>query len=129
MPADPAASALLTDLYQLSMALGYWRAGRADQEAAFHLYFRNAPFGSGYTIACGLEPALDYLAGLRFEPAELEYLAGLRGADGAAEDGGCGVVDLESVPNPSRIRPPRSKRPASPRLQWPDSVSTPSRIR
>ena len=41
---NPAASALLTDLYQLSMALGYWRAGRADQEAAFHLYFRSAPF-------------------------------------------------------------------------------------
>ena len=84
MPADPAASALLTDLYQLTMALGYWRAGRADQEAAFHLYFRNAPFGSGYTIACGLEPALDYLAGLRFEPGDLAYLATLRGADGTA---------------------------------------------
>jgi nicotinate phosphoribosyltransferase len=83
MPADPASSALLTDLYQLTMALGYWRAGRADQEAAFHLYFRNAPFGSGYTVACGLEPALEYLAGLHFEAADLDYLATLRGADGA----------------------------------------------
>ena len=84
MPADPAASPLLTDLYQLTMALGYWRAGRADQEAAFHLYFRDAPFGSGYTVACGLEPALDYLAGLRFAAEDLAYLATLHGADGSA---------------------------------------------
>ena len=51
---DPASSALLTDLYELTMALGYWREGRAEQEAAFHLYFRTAPFRGGYTIACGL---------------------------------------------------------------------------
>lgn len=80
---DPARSALLTDLYQLTMALGYWRAGRGDQEVAFHLYFRRAPFRGGYAVACGLEPALDYLAGLRFDDADLAYLATLRGADGA----------------------------------------------
>src|SRR5688500_18888718 len=79
----PAESLLLTDLYQLTMALGYWRAGRAEQEVAFHLYFRNAPFGGGYAIACGIEPALDYLAGLRVDAAELAYLATLRGDDGS----------------------------------------------
>ena len=78
---DPAASALLTDLYELTMALGYWREGRADQEAAFQLYFRTAPFRGGYTIACGLEPALAYLEGLRFTDGDLAYLATLRGAD------------------------------------------------
>lgn len=82
MSGDPARSALLTDLYQLTMALGYWRAGRAEQDAAFHLYFRRAPFEGGYTVACGLEPALEYLAQLRFEDEELAYLATLRGADG-----------------------------------------------
>src|SRR5689334_1717768 len=80
-PIDPSASALLTDLYELTMALGYWREGRADQEAAFQLYFRTAPFGGGYTIACGLEPALAYLEGLRFTDDDLAYLATLRGAD------------------------------------------------
>jgi nicotinate phosphoribosyltransferase len=81
-PTDPAASALLTDLYQLTMALGYWRAGRAEQEVAFHLYFRTAPFGGGYAVACGIEPALAYLEGLRFHDADLAYLGTLRGADG-----------------------------------------------
>ena len=51
-------SALLTDLYQLTMAYGYWRSGRHDQRVAFHLYFRSPPFGSGYTVACGIEPAV-----------------------------------------------------------------------
>ncbi len=80
MPRDPAASALLTDLYQLTMALGYWRAGRAAREAAFHLYFRSPPFG-GYTVACGLDPAADYLDQFRFESDELAYLATLEDAD------------------------------------------------
>ena len=78
---DPATSALLTDLYQLTMALGYWREGRAEQEAAFQLYFRTAPFRGGYTIACGLEPALAYLERLHFTGTDLAYLATLRGAD------------------------------------------------
>jgi nicotinate phosphoribosyltransferase len=78
---DPASSALLTDLYELTMALGYWREGRAEQEAAFQLYFRTAPFRGGYTIACGLEPAVAYLQGLRFTDGDLTYLATLRGAD------------------------------------------------
>src|SRR5574338_230212 len=78
---DPAASALLTDLYELTMALGYWREGRAEQEAAFQLYFRTPPFRGGYTIACGLEPALAYLDGLRFSSDDLAYLGTLRGAD------------------------------------------------
>ena len=32
----PGARALLTDLYQLTMAYGYWKTDRANQEAVFH---------------------------------------------------------------------------------------------
>ena len=46
--------ALLTDLYQLTMACGYWHAGLAEREAVFHLFFRTQPFAGGYAIACGL---------------------------------------------------------------------------
>ena len=75
---------LLTDLYQLTMAHGYWRRERRGEplDAAFHLFFRKLPFGGGFAIACGLEAALDYLTGLRFAAAELRYLGGLAGADG-----------------------------------------------
>lgn len=76
--------ALLTDLYQLTMANGYWRAGVGDREAVFHLYFRNHPFQGGYTVSCGQGPVLDYLRGLAFSDDDLAYLGTLTGADGAA---------------------------------------------
>jgi nicotinate phosphoribosyltransferase len=75
--------ALLTDLYQLTMACGYWKAGTADREAVFHLTFRRAPFGGGYAIAAGIAPALEYLRGLTFTPDDLAYLATLRDGTGA----------------------------------------------
>jgi nicotinate phosphoribosyltransferase len=74
--------ALLTDLYQLTMAYGYWKAGVAERESVFHLHFRRHPFGGGYAIAAGLDQALDYLEDLKFDPSDCEYLASLRGADG-----------------------------------------------
>lgn len=74
--------ALLTDLYQLTMAYGYWKLGRADLEAVFHLIFRDHPFRGGYTVAAGLGPVIEFLQGLHFEPDDLEYLASLTGNDG-----------------------------------------------
>ncbi len=74
--------ALLTDLYQLTMAYGYWKSGVADRESVFHLHFRRHPFGGGHAIAAGLDQALDYLEQLHFDGSDCEYLASLRGADG-----------------------------------------------
>src|SRR2546423_8928372 len=74
--------ALLTDLYQLTMAYGYWKVGVGEREAVFHLIFRKNPFGGGYAIACGLHYFIGYLRDLRFEISDLEYLATLTGNDG-----------------------------------------------
>jgi nicotinate phosphoribosyltransferase len=74
--------ALLTDLYQLTMAYGYWKTGEAERESVFHLSFRRHPFGGAYAIWAGLGPALEYLQGLGFEADDLAYLATLRGNDG-----------------------------------------------
>jgi nicotinate phosphoribosyltransferase len=74
--------ALLNDLYQLTMAYCYWRADKHRDEAAFNLYFRAHPFGGGFTVACGLAYALEYLERFGFDPQDLDYLAGLRGNDG-----------------------------------------------
>ncbi len=76
-------SALLTDLYQLTMAQGYWRTHRPAKEGVFHLFFRQAPFLSGYTIAAGLGDAIAWLRDLRFTPDDLAYLATLTGNDTA----------------------------------------------
>jgi nicotinate phosphoribosyltransferase len=74
--------ALVTDLYELTMACGYWQCGLVDHEAVFHLFFRHAPFGGGFTVAAGLDYALEWLRDLRFERADLDYLATLTGDDG-----------------------------------------------
>lgn len=73
---------LLTDLYQLTMAYGYWKNGRSEQQAVFCLNYRNQPFEGGYTIACGLGEVIEYLQGLKFSPDDLAYLRTLQGADG-----------------------------------------------
>ncbi|MGE5183713.1 MAG: nicotinate phosphoribosyltransferase [Acidobacteriota bacterium] len=70
--------ALLTDLYQLTMACGYWKTGQAEREAVFHLTFRRPPFGGGYAVAAGIAPAVEYLRRLRFTSEDLAYLATLR---------------------------------------------------
>ena len=74
--------ALLTDLYQLTMAYGYWKSGRADREAVFHLFFRKAPFRSGFAIAAGLEPVIDFLKRFQFTDEDLQFLGTLKGSDG-----------------------------------------------
>lgn len=73
---------LLTDLYQLTMAYGYWKTGVMDREAVFHLFFRHHPFRGGYTIAAGLATAVEFLENFRFDNGDLAYLATLRGNDG-----------------------------------------------
>lgn len=73
---------LLTDLYQLTMAYGYWKQGKAEQQAAFHLFFRTNPFGGGYAIAAGLEPVLDFLRSFRFTSDDVAFLSTLTGNDG-----------------------------------------------
>jgi nicotinate phosphoribosyltransferase len=77
----PQSLTLLTDLYELTMAYGYWKEGMHDREAAFHLFFRRNPFGGGFAVACGLGDAIAYLDTLRFAREELDYLTTLSGND------------------------------------------------
>ena len=70
-------SALMTDLYELTMLAGYLREGMAERPAVFDLYFREAPYHGSYAVFAGLQPALDYLAGLRFSAEDLAYLESL----------------------------------------------------
>ncbi|MDP2299689.1 MAG: nicotinate phosphoribosyltransferase, partial [Actinomycetota bacterium] len=74
---------MLTDLYQITMASAYWRAGLVGTDACFHLYFRDQPFKGGFTVVAGLADALDYLRNLSFSAEDAAYLATLSGRDGA----------------------------------------------
>jgi nicotinate phosphoribosyltransferase len=71
-------AALLTDLYQLTMAQAYWREALLEP-AVFSLSVRRLPPRRNFLLACGLEDALRYLETLRFDDAALAYLDGLGG--------------------------------------------------
>ena len=73
--------ALLTDLYQLTMSYGYWKEGKSDQQAVFHLFYRSNPFRGGYVVAAGLQPALELIRDFRFQADDLAYLATIQGND------------------------------------------------
>jgi nicotinate phosphoribosyltransferase len=81
LPGYPVPPATMTDLYELTMAAGYWKLGRTDERAIFTLSFRQAPFGGGFTVAAGLEGIVAFIEAFRFTPDELAHLEGLRGTD------------------------------------------------
>jgi len=67
---------LLTDLYQLTMAQGYFRE-RKTGRATFSLFIRSYPRNRGYFVAAGLRDVVEFLEGLSFDPAALDYLHSL----------------------------------------------------
>ncbi|XP_021544183.1 nicotinate phosphoribosyltransferase isoform X3 [Neomonachus schauinslandi] len=71
-----AARPLLTDLYQATMALGYWNAGRAREQAEFELFFRGCPFGGAFALAAGLRDCVRFLRAFRLQDAgNVQFLA------------------------------------------------------
>jgi nicotinate phosphoribosyltransferase len=68
--------ALLTDLYQLTMAQGYFREHKTGL-ATFSLFIRSYPPNRGYFIAAGLRDVIEYLESFCFDAASLDYLSSL----------------------------------------------------
>jgi nicotinate phosphoribosyltransferase len=106
--------ALLTDLYEITMAYGYWKEKLFDREGAFHLTFRQSPFESGYAIACGLDYVIEYVRNLRFSEDDLQYLRTLKGNDDRPlfEDAFCDflqelrfTIDLFAIPEGTAVFP------------------------
>ena len=71
---DASRSALLTDLYQLTMLQAY-EATNMRGAASFELFFRRLPQARSFVMVAGLEPALEWLEQVRFQPDELDWLA------------------------------------------------------
>lgn len=70
-------NALLTDLYELTMAAGYFQSGKTAQKATFELSIRRLPNHRNFIIAAGLARCVEYLLNLRFTVEEIDYLRGL----------------------------------------------------
>lgn len=67
---------LLTDLYQLTMMNGYLRNGKQEDVAVFDLFFRRNNVIT-YSVAAGLEQAVDYIRSIRFSEEDIAYLRSL----------------------------------------------------
>ena len=65
--------ALLTDLYELTMAQSYFR-GKRNELSTFDLFVRNLPPGRGFLVSAGLDTVLTYLERLRFSDDAIAYL-------------------------------------------------------
>ena len=70
-------NALLTDLYELTMAAGYFDAGKVEEKATFELAIRRLPPHRNFVLAAGLPQVVDYLLNLSFTDEEVAYLRGL----------------------------------------------------
>ncbi|HEX6418939.1 MAG TPA: nicotinate phosphoribosyltransferase [Acidimicrobiales bacterium] len=73
-PAVP--SALVTDLYELTMAAAY-QADGLEHEATFELFVRSLPAERRFLVAAGLDDALDGLESWRFDADDVAYLRSL----------------------------------------------------
>ncbi len=67
---------LLTDLYQLTMGYGFFKNGKHEEEVVFDLFFRRNKMIT-YSIAAGLEQAMDYLLNWHFTDDDIAYLRSL----------------------------------------------------
>ena len=75
---------LLTDLYELTMAAGYFESGKADEKATFEFTIRRLPGFRNFVLVAGLAQVVEYLQTLSFTAEEVDYLRGLPQFRGAS---------------------------------------------
>jgi nicotinate phosphoribosyltransferase len=78
-------SGLCTDLYELTMARGYFETGK-NPVATFDVLVRSLPKNRSYLLAAGLEQALDFLEALSFSDEDIGYLQSLPAFGEASKD-------------------------------------------
>ena len=67
---------LLTDLYQLTMGYGFYKNNKHEEEVVFDLFFRKNALIT-YSLAAGLEQAMEYLLNWHFDEEDIAYLRSL----------------------------------------------------
>lgn len=65
---------MLMDMYELTMANGYFKNGIENVTATFDVFYRKNPDNGGYAIFAGLEEVVEYIENLHFGPDDIEYL-------------------------------------------------------
>jgi nicotinate phosphoribosyltransferase len=83
---DEGGVGLLTDHYELTMLQAALRDGTADRTCVFELFARRLPEGRRYGVVAGTGRLLEAIAHLRYDDADLTFLAGRGIIDGATCD-------------------------------------------
>lgn len=65
---------MVMDMYELTMANGYFHKEYQDTIAAFDVFYRNNPDNAGFAIFAGLEQVIEYIENLHFSEEDIEYL-------------------------------------------------------
>ena len=65
---------LMTELYEFTLANGYFENGMAEQIAYFDLFFRKVPDKGGFAVFAGLSQIIEYIKNLTFKEEDLQYL-------------------------------------------------------
>ncbi|MBQ5850074.1 MAG: nicotinate phosphoribosyltransferase, partial [Lachnospiraceae bacterium] len=68
---------MVMDLYELTMANGYFNDGDIDTRVAFDVFYRKNPDKGGFTIFAGLEQIVEYIENMHFNEADIQYLRSL----------------------------------------------------
>lgn len=68
---------LITDLYQLTMANALFQLGRHERPVVFDRFYRQNPFGGGYTVVAGVSHVQDFVKDFQYSADDIEYLRGL----------------------------------------------------
>ena len=72
---------LMTDDYEYTMAYTYFKSNKQNEVAYFDLFFRTNPFGSGYSISCGLDNIIEFIKNINFDEERIEFLRKRHGFD------------------------------------------------
>ena len=67
----------MMDLYEMTMANGYFVDQNVKSQVAFDVFYRRNPDHGGFAIFAGLEQILEYLENMHFDSADIDYFRSL----------------------------------------------------
>ncbi|MCD7856142.1 MAG: nicotinate phosphoribosyltransferase [Clostridiales bacterium] len=68
---------MVMDLYEMTMANGYFNENSFEDKVTFDVFYRKNPDGGGFAIFAGLQQIIEYLTNLKFEAEDIDYLRSL----------------------------------------------------
>lgn len=68
----------MMDLYEMTMANGYFVDQDVEAQVAFDVFYRRNPDQGGFAIFAGLEQIIEYLENMHFSPKDIDYFHKLK---------------------------------------------------